>query len=326
LLQARRSAVKRRVPPLILFVVTMLGVEPAGAVTIPRIPPPTSSPGYWLVTASGATYAYDAPYLADIGRNRAGDPLDDIDRSDCGNGPGTPIPSVSQCVGISANADGQGYWVGQSSYFVQNGISQYADTGIPQGYVEGECNGPESAGSYQPTPLVGIATAPFGAWLSTSNGGVFAICGAKFFGSMGGTRLTAPIVGIAATPDGSGYWEVAADGGVFAFGDACFFGSMGGKLLNKPIVGMASTPDGKGYWLVASDGGVFAFGDARYSGSMGRRTINAPMVGIAADPAGTGYWTVAADGGVFAFGDAPFLGSARDELTGTSVVGVTSKG
>ncbi len=318
---------KRRVPLLIVitFVVTMLGVEPVGAVANPRTPPATPSPGYWLVTASGATYAYNAPYLAGIGKNRAGDPLDDIDRTDCGNGPGTPIPSVTQCDGISANADGQGYWVGQSSYFVQ-GISQYADAGIPQGYVDGECNGPESAGSYQSTPLVGIATAPFGAWLSTSNGGVFAICGARFFGSMGDTRLTAPVVGIAATPDGSGYWEVAADGGVFAFGAAGFFGSMGAKPLNEPIVGMASTSDGKGYWLVASDGGVFAFGDARYSGSMGGRTINAPMVGIAADPDGTGYWTVAADGGVFAFGDAPFFGSARDQLTGTSVVGITSKG
>ena len=34
----------------------------------------------------------------------------------------------------------------------------------------------------------------------------------------------APIVGIAATPTGKGYWLVGADGGVFAFGDATFFG------------------------------------------------------------------------------------------------------
>ena len=139
-------------------------------------------------------------------------------------------------------------------------------------------------------------------------------------------RLTAPIVGIAATPDGNGYWEVGADGGVFAFGDAGFYGSMGGKPLNKPIVGMAATPDGKGYWLVASDGGVFAFGDARYSGSMGGRTLNAPMVGIAANPDGTGYWTVASDGGVFAFGDAPYFGSATGQIVGTSVVGIASEG
>jgi hypothetical protein len=46
-------------------------------------------------------------------------------------------------------------------------------------------------------------------------------------------------VGIAATPDGKGYWEVASDGGIFAFGDAAFYGSTGSLTLNKPIVGMA---------------------------------------------------------------------------------------
>ena len=48
-----------------------------------------------------------------------------------------------------------------------------------------------------------------------------------------------PIVGMAATPDGGGYWEVASDGGIFAFGDAQFHGSMGGEPLNKPVVGIA---------------------------------------------------------------------------------------
>jgi hypothetical protein len=318
---------KRWVPILaaIPCVVAILAVEPAGAVTNPQASPP-ASPGYWIMTARGATYAYNAPYLADIGTNSAGNPLDNIDRSDCGNGPGTPIPEVTECVGISANAAGQGYWVGQSSFLVQSGVPQYADSGIPQGYVDGECNGPESAGAYQPTPLVGIAAAPVGAWLATETGGVFAICGASYFGSMGGTRLNADICGIAPTPDGGGYWEVGADGGVYAFGDAGFYGSMGGKPLNLPIVGMAPSADGKGYWLVASDGGVFAFGDARFSGSMGGRTLNAPMVGIAANPVGTGYWTVAGDGGVFAFGDAPYLGSPQGQIFNTSVAGITSRG
>ena len=92
-------------------------------------------------------------------------------------------------------------------------------------------------------------------------------------------------VGIAATPDGKGYWEVASDGGIFTFGDATFLGSQGGKPLNKPIVGIASTPDGKGYWEVASDGGIFTFGDATFSGSEGATHLNAPIVGIAASPA-----------------------------------------
>ena len=57
---------------------------------------------------------------------------------------------------------------------------------------------------------------------------------------MGGKPLNQPIVGLASTPDGGGYWEVASDGGLFAFGDAGFYGSMGGRPLNKPIVGMTA--------------------------------------------------------------------------------------
>ena len=76
---------------------------------------------------------------------------------------------------------------------------------------------------------------------------------------MGNVALSKPIVGIASTPDGRGYWLVASDGGVFSFGDASFYGSMGSTALDKPIVGMASTPDGHGYWLAASDGGRVQF-------------------------------------------------------------------
>lgn len=77
----------------------------------------------------------------------------------------------------------------------------------------------------------------------------------------------APVVGMAATPSGNGYWEIANDGGIFTFGDAGFYGSMGGKPLNAPIVGLVATPTGNGYWEVASDGGIFAFGDAGFYGS-----------------------------------------------------------
>jgi uncharacterized repeat protein (TIGR03803 family) len=145
--------------------------------------------------------------------------------------------------------------------------------------------------------------------LAAADGGVFAYGDAAFEGSMGGHPLDAPVVGMAATPDGAGYWLVAADGGVFAFGDAAFEGSMGGHPLDAPVVGMAATPDGAGYWLVAADGGVFAFGDAAFEGSMGGRSLVAPVTGMDAAPAGQGYWLVAADGGVFAFGDAAFEGS-----------------
>src|SRR5437899_2324842 len=80
---------------------------------------------------------------------------------------------------------------------------------------------------------------------------------ARSFGSTGDLRLNRPIVGVAATPTGLGYWLVASDGGIFAFGDAAFYGSTGAIKLSQPITGMGATPTGLGYWLVAADGGLF---------------------------------------------------------------------
>jgi hypothetical protein len=173
------------------------------------------------------------------------------------------------------------------------------------------------------TPVVGTAADPAGGlWVVAADGGVFALDGAPFFGSLGGIPLNAPVVGMASTPDGGGYWLVAADGGVFSFGDAVFHGSMGGMPLNAPVVGMA-VADAGGYWLVAADGGVFALGDAVFHGSMGGTHLNAPVVGMATPDAG-GYWLAAYDGGVFALGDAPFLGSAGSLNLAAPVFAVAS--
>jgi hypothetical protein len=125
------------------------------------------------------------------------------------------------------------------------------------------------------------------------------------------------VVGLAATPDGRGYWLVARDGGIFTFGDAGFYGSTGAIALNEPIVGLAADPSTGGYWLVAADGGVFAF-NAPFFGSMGGQSLNQPVVGMAATPDGRGYWLVACDGGIFTFGDAGFYGNA---LGGADVAG-----
>jgi hypothetical protein len=143
-------------------------------------------------------------------------------------------------------------------------------------------------------------------------------------GTSGALSLNKPIVGMAATPDGGGYWLVASDGGVFSFGDAQFHGSAGGNHLNRPVVGMAATPDGGGYWLVASDGGVFSFGDAQFQGSTAGQRLAAPVVGMAATPDGGGYWLVASDGGVFSFGDAQFHGSTAGQRLTAPVVGMAA--
>ena len=139
----------------------------------------------------------------------------------------------------------------------------------------------------------------------------------------GGRATQRPIVGMAATPDGGGYWLVASDGGIFTFGDAGFFGSDGCEPLNQPIVGMAATPDGKGYWLVASDGGVFTSvtpastdrgGDATQRPSWALRR---PPMAVA-----TGWWPPTAASS--AFGDAGFYGSRGAMPLNQPIVGMAA--
>jgi hypothetical protein len=133
------------------------------------------------------------------------------------------------------------------------------------------------------------------------------------------------VVGLAALPNGTGYWEAEAGGTVAALGKAPNDGSVTGAL-NAPIVGMAATPDGGGYWLVGADGGVFSFGDAHFYGSTGSLRLNQPIVGMAATPDGKGYWLVAADGGMFSYGDAVFHGSMGGKPLNEPVVGIAADG
>ena len=61
--------------------------------------------------------------------------------------------------------------------------------------------------------------------------------------------LNKPIVGMAPTPDGKGYWLVASDGGIFNFGDAGFYGSPAGGPGLDPTEKVVSTDSGQGYWV-----------------------------------------------------------------------------
>jgi len=91
--------------------------------------------------------------------------------------------------------------------------------------------------------VVGIASGPSGSYTiveANGSGATFGPTGEVPFGPVA-QNLNAPIVGVATTPDGNGYWLVAADGGVFAYGDATFFKSMGGQPLNAPVVGPVAT-------------------------------------------------------------------------------------
>ena len=135
-------------------------------------------------------------------------------------------------------------------------------------------------------------------YLVTADGGVFAAA-LPFRGSAGDQPLNAPVVGIATTRSGNGYWLMSADGGIFAYGDAAYHGSLGANGPPAPAVGIAVTASGNGYWLATADGGVYTYGDAAFQGSLGGLGLAAPIVGIAATASGNGYWLVSSDGGIF---------------------------
>jgi hypothetical protein len=151
-------------------------------------------------------------------------------------------------------------------------------------------------------------------------GQVAALGGAPTIGDAVDLPLTRPVVGMAATASGDGYWLVAADGGIFSFGDARFFGSTGGLSLQAPVLAMAATRTGRGYWLLATDGGIFAFGDAAFHGSTGDRIIPSPAVAVAATD--FGYILTTTNGEIYAFGDARNLGSTEGARLDAPMVGV----
>ena len=137
------------------------------------------------------------------------------------------------------------------------------------------------------------------------------------------------VQGLAATPDGLGYWIVDAYGAVSACGTASDYGGLSTLKLNQPVLGLSPSPDGAGYRLVAYDGGVFNFGDAQGQPengsngpvSLGGMKLAAPIWSIMTTSSGLGYWLVGTDGGVFCFGDATFYGSAAAFKPAHPIVG-----
>jgi hypothetical protein len=173
-------------------------------------------------------------------------------------------------------------------------------------------------------PIVGMTSVPNGSLLlAGSDGGVFPVGQAGFYGSLAGQQAGGGIAAVAADPRTGGYWLAGADGGVFGM-HAPYYGSVSGHRLGSHIAAMAASPSGRGYWLASADGGVFAFGDARYAGSAAGHRLRSPVVGMAATRSGHGYWLVSADGGVFAFGDARYAGSAAGHRLGGPAVAIAA--
>lgn len=150
--------------------------------------------------------------------------------------------------------------------------------------------------------------------LVTALGSVYNFGGAGWYGNETWRHLAAPIVGIAATPDGRGYWLVGANGAVFNLGDAGWHGSLASEALGpgQQIISIEATRDGRGYWLVNQSGAVMSFGDAaRINAGQPLPTgdLATPIVSAAIARGGTGAWFTDSAGHVYSSGDVAWLGS-----------------
>jgi hypothetical protein len=247
------------------------GTGPASAASGAVTP---HGPGYWMLGADGAVYAFG-------GAQDVGEPLG--------------LLGANPAVDLEPTASGTGYWI-------------VDDLGRVYGYNApwfgnldaSKLRRDEKVTSLSPTP------AGDGYWIFTSRGRVFQFGAAKWFDDLHDVTLNGPVLDSIATPSGKGYYMVASDGGVFTFGDAVFLGSMGATRLNAPVQSLVPDPDGTGYWLVASDGGVFTF-QTEFRGSMGNVRLNKPVTGMV--PYGNGYLMVGEDGGIFNFSNLAFSGS-----------------
>ncbi|MCP4960217.1 MAG: hypothetical protein GY925_13235 [Actinomycetia bacterium] len=171
-----------------------------------------------------------------------------------------------------------------------------------------------------PASAIAPTASKDGYWVAQSNGAVTAYGDAFDAGGLDDLSVvpTFPIVSMARSTEGDGYYLLGEDGGVFAF-NAPFYGSTGDIVLDLPVVSLVAHPLGDAYWFVARDGGIFAFGpEAGFYGSLPEYVpysqLAADVVGMAVTATGKGYWLVAEDGGVFAFGDAVFHGSVPQVL------------
>ena len=191
--------------------------------------------GYWMVGSDGGIFAFgDARFL------------------------GSPAGQLrSPAIHIEPTPTGKGYWVLSAA----GEVFAFGDAPF--------------RGQLFPVPVnaVGLAATPsgLGYWIASADAQVFAFGDAVLQAATGrrcppasqkaAPKPTGPMVAIAASPDGKGYWLLGRDGGVFSFG-VPFHGSVADRHPYGKAVDLRPTETGAGYYVAGTDGAVFAFGDA----------------------------------------------------------------
>jgi hypothetical protein len=217
--------------------------------------PPTRK-GYYLPSSAGNIYNFGVPFYGSLATS--------------GIKPPSPV------VGLGAYR-GTGYYLATSGGDVYN-------------YGKAPFDGsPQSSGITLSAPVSGIAVDPKGGyWLAERDGGVLNF-GAPSFGSELGKKLPAPVVAIAAEPNGDGYLLVTAKGNVYNFGHAPTYGSPATSVLHlsSPVVGIATQqatkgrPQPTGYYVVCAHGDVYNYG-IFLPGSPNGLPLPAPIDGVGA--------------------------------------------
>jgi hypothetical protein len=193
-----------------------------------------------------------------------------------------------------ADVDGGGAWP-----MFHHDPQLTGNAGVPPAIVP-------AAGGSGSAPVVGApgcqapAGGPNGYYEVGIAGSVYSFGNVAVCGSLPVRYASGAVVGIAATPDGGGYWIANRGGQVYAFGDAKLFGPA--HKVAPDIVSIAASPYRLGYWLVGSHGEVYAFGDAKFYGP--HHPLPGPITAMAPTADGRGYWLVSANGKVYGFGDA----------------------
>ena len=255
--------------------------------------PTDDARGYWLVGCDGSIFHFgDARPLA---------------------GARAAIRGHGGVVAAVAAPSGRGLWlVAADGTIAAVGDAQpVAFARPPAGPTVAATTIPGGHGLWAVTAAGALSTAPLGSARAVDER-------ASAVGSTAGK-----LVGIAATPDGVGYWLATSDGTVFAFGDARVYRAASRSTVRAPIVGLAPTSDGRGYWLVDGNGDVFAYGDARFDGSgtwqrpAGRRGSDVaapgPTIGIVSARANArGYWIFGTTGRVVGRGGAGYYGGSNN--------------
>ncbi|HTW98817.1 MAG TPA: hypothetical protein VMD59_08580 [Acidimicrobiales bacterium] len=172
--------------------------------------------------------------------------------------------------------------------------------------------------------VVGLASdeATGGYWTVSSSGTVRAY-GAPGLGSSAGA--SGPVVAMASTLTGSGYYLLTGDGHVESFGDARSFGGLAGGR-SAPAVGIVPTGFDSGYWIVDARGDVHAFGAAPHLGAAasGRQAALEHVVGIAATSGDRGYVLATALGKLVPVGDAGAIAPRVTLDRGELVTGIAA--